>query len=497
LKKTTIKTAPYANASFIIGIFALALSIFPIFGGSLIAISFMVVFFITPIFAISLGTLSVIFAFLSKKKLDQAWNKTDQTLEKLGGRWKVVVGMILGFISILVGGFIAAVFFYFTQEMKATPTEPVGESQMYFYGDEEYNEVAIQTILLPDNTLLTKGHRYIRHLTGSASQVLLKTDLNGKEIWTKTYEGSGGKVILASDETILLAYVIDDSVSTSGKKVEILKLSLDGDRLDSFEFDFAYEPKGIQVFKVVGQDLYILGASLISFEEDSGALTLIMKIDSQGKPLWSMMYEQEITGNLQDISVVDDGFVTTGWVEVDPVSKYEFYYNHLDWQGKRISAPRDEDPLNFQVIETHVEKDGTIAVLGNQMNEEGILNGILMKMKPNGEIIWSKPVSRNGYHFLTGFIPWKDGWLVSGWTPRKTSLMTLKSQKVESWDTWYIGIINAEGELMHGFNGEKESFAAWEVTAISKDRCVLTGFGGDKATMGDYAADDIGLLFYK
>ena len=76
--------------------------------------------------------------------------------------------------------------------------------------------------------------------------------------------------------------------------------------------------------------------------------------------------------------------------------------------------------------------------------------------------------------------------------------MTMKTQKVEAWDTWYIAILNADGELIHGFNGEKESFAAWDITAISEDRCVMTGFGGDKTNANHkYSANDIGLLFYK
>lgn len=495
MDKTALKTAPYANTSLTTGILAFALSLFPMFGGSLVAISFMIVFFISPILAFSLGVLAVIFAFLAKKKLDQVWNKTDQTLEKFGGRWKIVIGMILGFISILVGGFIAAVFLYFTQEMKATPTEPVGESQMYFYGEEEYNEVAIYTILLPDSTLLTRGHRYIRHLTGSKSQVLLKTDLEGKEIWTKLYDGRGGKIVLAADQTILFAYIKDDRVSKSGKKVEILKMTLDGDSLDSREYHFDYEP-GVQFFSAVDQGICLLGVRLAPDSAETKELAL-RAINSAGDSLWSKTYSKELVGNLQDIAVVDDGYILTGWTEKEAVNDYDYYYLHIDKQGNVINDNRDEEPLYLGVIQTHVNNDGTIMVLGNQKSETESLNGLLMKMKPNGEIIWSKPVSRDGYHYITGFIPWKGGWLATGWTPRQTSMMTLKTQKVESWDTWYIGIIDSEGEIIHGFNGEKESFAAWGVTAISADRCVLTGFGGDKASLGKYAADDIGLLFYK
>jgi len=496
MEKTNIRTAPHANSSLITGIIAFALSLFPMFGGSLVAVSFMIVFFITPILAFSLGTLAVIFAFLSKRVLNQSWSETDQTLEKLSGRWKVIVGMILGIVSILVGGFIAAVFFYFTQSMKATPTEPVGESQMFFYGDEEYNEISTSTILLPDSTLLTKGHRYIRHLSGSRSNVLLKTDLNGKEIWFKPYLGANGIITLAADNTLLFAYMMVNINIESDNKVEIIKLSLDGDSLDSRSYEFDCERSTIQLFKSVDDGMCLMGVGLAPDSVEFKEWALIA-IDSAGDSLWSRTYPKELTGNIQDVAVVDDGYVLTGWVEVEPVNNYEFYYLHIDKKGNVISDNRDEERQDFQVIETLVNNDGTIMLLGNHNNEDGVHNGMLMKMKPDGEIIWSKSVSHNGYHYASGLISWKGGWLISGWTPRQNSLMTLKTQKVEYWDTWYIGIINSNGELMHGFNGEKESFAAWGVTAISEDQCVLTGFGGDRAEAGEYSADDIGLLFYK
>jgi len=497
LEKTTVKTAPFANATLISGVLAFILSLFPWIVESLVIIPFMIVYFIVPIFAFTVGVLAVIFSFLAKNKLNKAWNKTDHTLEKMSGRWKVVVGMILGFISILVGGFIAAVFFYFTQEMKATPTEPIGESQMYFYGEEEYNEISTQTILLPDSTLLTKGHRYIRHLTGSRSSVLLKTDLNGKEIWFRPFSGKNGIIAKAADNTLLFAYMMENINVTSDNVIRIQKLSLEGDSLDSRNYKFNCDRTTIQLFKAVDQKMCLMG---VGIAPDSGEFTeySLIAIDSAGDSLWSKTYSKELTGNMQDIVVVDDGYVITGWIGKEFANDYSYHYLHIDKDGNILADNRDDEPFNFQIIETLVNEDGTIMVLGNQVNEAGSLNGLMRKMKPNGEIIWSKPFSGDGYHFTTGFIPWKGGWLVTGWTPRQTSMMTMKTQKVEAWDTWYIAILNADGELIHGFNGEKESFAAWDITAISEDRCVMTGFGGDKTNANHkYSANDIGLLFYK
>jgi len=451
-----------------------------------------------------MGILAFIFAFKARKALDNAWNESDQSRDKLRGRGLANIGMIAGFIAVLLGIFYSAVFLYFTKAMKAPVSEPVGNVQIYYYGNNEYDEIAVKTILLPDSTLMTRGHR-IPHDKDSNKNalVLLKTGLDGQHIWEKAITGANGRLTVTLNNDILFCYTRPnpngDQLTTT---LETLYLLLDGDSLRSRSYTLGNNATVTECIQTNDGNCIIVG----TYQSDSTAtagVTYALKVDNAGDSLWLCKYPKTLTGNVAAITQTQDwGIAMAGWIEVEDAARYKFYLLKIDGNGQTVWNNPGDETFDIGSVDITEDQDGSLIVLGNRWDENRSMEGKLMKFDADGGLIWSKPVSKNGYYcIVTGFIPKlrDDGWLVTGWVPRQESLMTFSSQEIQHWDTYYIALIDMNGNIRHAFDGVKVSFAAWGVTRIDDDYCIITGFGnrGEKGRYGKLSDEDIGIIHYR
>jgi hypothetical protein len=134
--------------------------------------------------------------------------------------------------------------------------------------------------------------------------------------------------------------------------------------------------------------------------------------------------------------------------------------------------------------------------------EQDVYNhGNLMKLDPEGELIWTKIVTGEDQNLVTALAKRPGGWIVTGST-RKFLLRTTISQRRDYWwNTYYVCLLDSSGEIVHEFNGGHVQFSAWGITAISENSWVFTGTGIEGKVEAvqrvRFPDHDIGILHYK
>jgi hypothetical protein len=230
--------SPSLKKSLWFAVAALLLIIIPMLLGRFIGsgsrIILAIVYFLPTIAAI-LGIIAIVVAIHTLRRI-----KVESLPVKRN--W-IIWSLVLGGLTTLVGLFwiMGVVTLFYTK----WPDEnhPVGSWEIYHYGSIDSDERGYRSVVLPDSNLLTCGWR---SCLDSLDQriydvVVLKTDLNGNEIWRKLIpERSKPVVAVGLNGDLLLAVKSQkpDSTYLNWIDISVYKLDLNGDELESRIYDF-------------------------------------------------------------------------------------------------------------------------------------------------------------------------------------------------------------------------------------------------------------------
>lgn len=157
----------------------------------------------------------------------------------------------------------------------------------------------------------------IRQSLGTKDFYLIKTDESGETLWTKAYGGSGSDKSHFAQQTIDNGYIITGktgSFGAGGSDVWLVKTDVNGDTLWTRTFGGINGDEGNSIQQTTDSGFIITGITN-QFSINSGDLWLI-KTDVSGDTLWTIRLggsERDEGRSVQQTA--DGGYIITGYTE--------------------------------------------------------------------------------------------------------------------------------------------------------------------------------------
>jgi hypothetical protein len=198
---------------------------------------------------------------------------------------------------------------------------------------DDYGESMQQTT---DNGYIVGGYTH-SFGAGNADIYLIKTDSNGDTLWTKTYGGTGDDCGHSVQQAADSGYIISgytESFGAGGDDVWLLKTDVNGDTLWTKTYGGGGNDKGKSVQQTTDSG-YIISGYTESFGADSFDVWLL-KTDVNGDTLWTKTYGgtyNEFGYSVQQ-TTPDNGYIIAGYTGVYP--DYDVYLVKTDVAGDTL-----------------------------------------------------------------------------------------------------------------------------------------------------------------
>lgn len=284
-----------------------------------------------------------------------------------------------------------------------------------------------------------------RRLTGSypfydppiSDAWILKTDLNGDTLWTKTYGGTGNDYCTSIRQTPDSGYVLTGTMHSEHC-------------FPSYEINENYKPGTSKAW--------------------------LIKTDPCGDTLWTRTYGERSHGNSVD-RTSDGGYIVAGWIFPDEQdNQSDVYLIRTDSRGDTLWTKiigGDDYDAGFCVRQT---ADGYV-IAGQTKPQGKPYDGLLIKTDLTGGVLWSKTfgsalsdaafsvdVSDDGY-FITGST--NGTW----WVTNKADMWAFQTDI--NGNLIWERILNIRLSDI-GFSGIQSSDGGYVMTGMTS-----SGFGGD------------------
>ncbi|OQX77696.1 MAG: hypothetical protein B6D61_06780 [Bacteroidetes bacterium 4484_249] len=278
-------------------------------------------------------------------------------------------------------------------------SQPLDSLWMYYYGQDSISEYAYDVVLTYDSGYLVVGKRYSGWPGKIEGAIIISIDKDGQLIWDKNFSTSNHDDF----QSIITTY---DSNFVAGGNLSglawLIKMDINGDTLwtKSYGDNFG----GItSVQELMNNELVITG-NAIGYGQSYDFY--LMKINQYGDTIWTHKYNYEdnyvrsycVKQTFDGGFIISAGYSTMSFVNIPIILKTGINGDTL-WSIHNI----DSDAKFPEIL---VDVD-TIYFIGSALRykENKIAkDAILIKMKSDGEIIWIKdygePTSMEmGYSF--------------------------------------------------------------------------------------------------
>jgi hypothetical protein len=237
------------------------------------------------------------------------------------------------------------------------------------------------------------------NFSGKGEQAyLLKTDSNGKGLWSKTYGDYGNEDASFVQQTTDGGYILagDTDSYDNGTQVSLIKTDSAGNEL----WSGAYGESGSDVGWAVQQSRdggYIVTGNTFSNNGSSSQIYLV-KTDSTGKELWDNNYGDNgyaISRSVQQ--TYDGGYIIVGWTT--SAFGMRVYLVKTDFTGKELWSKMFGGEGDSRGISVQETPDRGYIIAG-ETNSSSIYEQVyLIKTDFNGKEIWSKIFGADGDKF--------------------------------------------------------------------------------------------------
>jgi len=158
------------------------------------------------------------------------------------------------------------------------------------------------------------------------------------------------------------------------------------------------------------------------------------RLIAQPEMVWSQTYGE---GQFSSVIQTDDG----GFALIGHASDNSFYLVRTDGDGDELwSQTFDDEACNFcySGIQTN---DGGFVLAGSIKPEEGFVEALVFKMDEEGELLWSRIYSCDGWDEFHDVIQTEDGGLaLAGYTGSRSYWLVLTDDEGEEiWSQTYYG----------------------------------------------------------
>ena len=211
-----------------------------------------------------------------------------------------------------------------------------------------YNDIAFQGIATSEGGFVLAGYTQPQNTT-NADVWLVNIDAKGDTIWTHKYGGKYNELVYSVHQTsdngfILAGYA---SVEITGFDLYLIKTDMYGDTIWTKTFGGLSNDQGLSVIEVDGSDILVCG---FTFSTQFGDPDLwLIKTDINGDTLWTKTYGGEYSDIGRSIEETSDGgYVVLGFTNSFGNGRTDLWLMHLNSLG--------ETPLgisNLELINTY------------------------------------------------------------------------------------------------------------------------------------------------
>jgi hypothetical protein len=283
---------------------------------------------------------------------------------------------------------------------------------------------------------------------------LLKTDQNGDELWLKIYNNpldewvnafhqtqDGGYIIFAN--TVDFQDIVIDNPGEAGypgfsgrSNPLILRVDKNGNEIwaNTYESDENILMSG----GLAAQDgtFFALGTILYYPEENDDIY--LLKVDANGDEIWTRLWEEGTCSGHNIIQAADGNYIISSTYvapEADSTRTGDSQFIKIDLDGNTIwtSIIGDSDMIEYGATIAATQDNNYIVALDRSRDFHGSPSNIsLLKIDPNGELIWEQMLRVNKHIMLSEILQFPDGgYIIGGSVFDRTVNITLT--KTDMW----------------------------------------------------------------
>ncbi|MEA3313476.1 MAG: copper amine oxidase N-terminal domain-containing protein [Caldisericota bacterium] len=224
---------------------------------------------------------------------------------------------------------------------------------------------------------------------GGSDAILIKIDKEGRVKWSKVYGGSQNEEIRSVHQTIDGGFIMSgstNSFSFGGSDFFIAKLDQAGSTEWARVFGGSSNDVSISSFRTSDAG-YLVGGYTYSFGIGN-VDALLMKLDSNGNPIWIKVFGQENYDMPRSIIPVSSGgFVVTGGRKRPDSNDLDIYVSKFNQDGNAqwtniFNGSSDEEALSI----TQTTDDDLVVVGWTKSFGSGDLDFIVLRMDPDGDV---------------------------------------------------------------------------------------------------------------
>ena len=301
--------------------------------------------------------------------------------------------------------------------------------------------------------------------SGDEDIYLVRTDPDGKFLWSRTYGGAGddnGWDLLETPEGGFLILGFTNSMGAGKMDLYLIQTDPQGELIWEMTYGGPEDDYGWALESE--DDGYLLAGQTKSF--GAGDIDgFLVKVNLAGEPIWRQTYGGTAEDRLYSIDqTISGGYVLAGTTRTDSLGERDAYLIKTDFQGELIwssSFGEEQDDVFHAVRET---SEGDLIACGYSKSFGAAgYDAWLMNIDSNGEPNWQRLFGGTlDDRLISGEQTVDGGYILAGYT---------RSFGASGWDV-LLAKLDPDGELI------------W--TELFGGRLDDTGYTVIQATAGDY-----------
>jgi TolB-like protein len=243
---------------------------------------------------------------------------------------------------------------------------------------------------------------------------LVKINQNGDTLWTKTYDGSYFYAIHAFEDGNFL--LVGTKISEYYQHINdlVVKIKPDGTIIWSKNYSNIWTE--YHSIESSGDGNFLLAGFIADNFKATSISGWLIKITPEGEIIWSKTYQKNPYANIRSIQHLRDGnFLLIGCTYHSPdVLQNDGWIVKIKPNGDIIWTRSYDKGLDDSFDAIQPTSDNNFILAGCLLKGD-TASGWLVKIKPNGDTIWTKTVGKTGFNVFRTIQSTNDGnFLVAG-----------------------------------------------------------------------------------
>jgi len=253
---------------------------------------------------------------------------------------------------------------------------------------------------------------------------LIKTNEFGDTTWTQTYGGNnsdyGYDVLQLADS----GYVITGNTGVSdGNFIDfyLIRTNVYGDTLWTKTYGGTGADRAYAV-DTTADGGFIIAGDTQSFGASQGGYYLI-KTNNMGDTIWTAIYDNFEIDACRDVKPTGDGgYILAGFTRSLGAGEYDMYLIKVNAIGDTLWTKRYGDFLDEECYSLQLMPDGGFVICGFQEPVNYHSRILVIRTDANGNIIWEKTIGNSGGQCATSIKNTSDGgFILAGWKDNSSS----------------------------------------------------------------------------